>query len=151
MRVTARVDYAVRAMIELAAAGAGPLKLDQLATSQALPPRFLEHILSDLRRADLLTSQRGADGGYRLARDAATINVADVIRAVEGPLGNVQGLRPEAVDYHGVAAPLQSVWIATRAALRSVLETVTLADLVSGELPEPVCRLLEDPEAWSRR
>ena len=151
MRVTARVDYAVRAMLELASAPHGSVKLDRLAEAQDLPPRFLEHILTDLRRADLVVSQRGSGGGYRLARPAPEITMADVIRAVEGPLANVQGVRPESVAYEGVAAPLRQVWVATRAALRSVLEEVTLESVLRGDLPEVVSRLTDDPEAWARR
>lgn len=151
MRVTAKVDYAVRAMLELASEPGRSVKLDRLAEAQDLPPRFLEHILTDLRRADLVVSQRGSRGGYRLSRPAQDITVADVIRAVEGPLANVQGVRPESVAYEGVAAPLRQVWVATRAALRSVLEVVTLDSVLREELPEVVTRLTDDPEAWARR
>lgn len=151
MRVTAKVDYAVRAMIELAAVDEGPVKLDQLKNAQAIPPKFLGHILTDLRRAGLVFSQRGAEGGYRLAREPGEITVADIIRAVEGPLANVQGVRPDEVNYQGLAQPLREVWVATRGALRSVLENVTLSDLVAGELPISVKTLLEEPDAWAPR
>lgn len=139
-------------MIELA--GANPdeyVKLDHLSQAQAISPKFLGHILSDLRRADLVHSQRGAEGGYRLARSPGSITVADVIRAVEGPLANVQGIRPDEVGYQGLAVPLQEVWVATRAALRSVLENVTLDNLVVGELPETVKALIKEPDAWTPR
>ncbi|CAN5842327.1 RrF2 family transcriptional regulator [soil metagenome] len=148
MRVSAKVDYAVRAAIELAAAGEGPVKGEQIALEQSIPLKFLEDILLDMRQADLVRSQRGRDGGYWLARDAGEIAVADVIRAVEGPLATVRGERAEELDYERAAAPLQEVWIAVRANLRAVLETVTLADIVNDSLPEPVESLTRDPEAW---
>ncbi|HEY2332655.1 MAG TPA: Rrf2 family transcriptional regulator [Acidimicrobiales bacterium] len=152
MRVTAKVDYAVRALTELAAAGPGTtMKGDRVADSQGLPVKFLENILAELRRAGIVASQRGSDGGYRLARDPATVSVADVIRAVEGPLADVHGTPPEELDLPGSAAPLREVWLATRAALRSVLEHVTIADVASAQLPEAVTSLLEDPGAWARR
>jgi len=151
VRITAKVDYAVRAMTEMAAVADGPVKGDALADRQGIPPKFLENILADLRRAGLVRSQRGAEGGYWLARPAADVTVADVIRAVEGPLADVHGTPPEEVSYRGPAAHLQDVWIATRAALRTVLETVTVADVVAGELPDEARRLLDDPEAWVRR
>ena len=151
MRITAKVDYAVRAMTEMAAVADGPVKGDALADRQGIPPKFLENILADLRRAGLVRSQRGAEGGYWLARPAADVTVADVIRAVEGPLADVHGTPPEEVSYRGPAAHLQDVWIATRAALRTVLETVTVADVVAGALPDEARRLLDDPEAWVRR
>lgn len=139
-------------MIELAAANPDEyVKLDHLSQTQAISPKFLGHILSDLRRADLVHSQRGAEGGYRLARSSGSITVADVIRAVEGPLANVQGIRPDEVAYQGLAVPLQEVWVATRAALRSVLENVTFDNLVVGELPETVKALVKEPDAWTPR
>jgi Rrf2 family protein len=151
VRVSAKADYAVRAALELAAAGGGPLKGERIAEAQEIPLKFLENILIELRHADLVRSQRGPDGGYRLARPAAEIVVADVIRAVEGPLASVRGEPPESVSYSGAAAPLQALWIALRASLRSVLDRVTLADLAAGELPEPVSALTEEPDAWVRR
>ena len=150
MRVTAKVDYAVRALVELAAAGR-TVKGDSLAQAQGIPLKFLENILAELRRAGLVGSQRGAEGGYRLQRAAADISVADVIRAVEGPLADVHGTPPEALDFPGPAAPVRDVWVATRAALRSVLEVVTMADIASGELPPVVEGLLADPDALRRR
>jgi Rrf2 family protein len=147
MQISARADYAVRALTELAAAGEGPVKSERLAQAQHIPAKFLENILSELRHAGLLLSQRGADGGYWLARPAAQITVADVIRAVDGPLANVRGLRPESIDYDGAAERLSEVWIAVRASLRAVLEHVTLADLVAGPLPPAVLDLAQAPEA----
>jgi Rrf2 family protein len=151
VRITAKVDYAVRAAAELAAAPPGPVKGDVLAERQRIPAKFLENILADLRRAGLVASQRGAEGGYWLAVTPAEVSVADIIRAVEGPLADVHGTSPEAVEYPGPAAALQRVWVATRAALRSVLEEVSLADIVSGTLPHGAERFLGEPDAWSRR
>jgi Rrf2 family protein len=148
MRVSAKVDYALRAGAELAGAGDGPVKGEQIAQSQGIPVKFLENILLDLRHAGLVHSQRGAEGGYWLARAPEEISLADVIRAVEGPIANVRGVRPEEVEYEGAARPLQDVWIALRSSMRSVLEDVTLADLASGNLPAAVEDLTSDPEAW---
>ena len=148
MRISAKADYALRAAAELAAAGGGPVKGDKLATSQSIPPKFLENILSDLRQNGLIRSQRGSEGGYWLARPAEEIALAEVIRAVEGPLANVRGEYPESVEYPGAAEALREVWIAVRANLRAVLESVTLADLADGTLPRPVIELTRDPEAW---
>ena len=131
MRVSAKVDYALRAMAELAAAVQLPVTSERLATAQAIPPKFLENIMLELRHAGLVTSRRGAEGGYQLARSADEISVADVIRAVEGPIATVRGARPEDVSYDGAAAALQGVWIDLRAAMRGVLEQTTLAELVS--------------------
>jgi len=149
MRVSAKVDYAVRAGVELAAAAdGGPVKGERIAQAQQIPFKFLENILLELKHAGLVQSQRGAEGGYWLARGSDEITLADVIRAVEGPIANVRGLRPEQVEYAGAAEPLREVWIAVRANLRAVLETVTLADLAAGRLPEAVARISADPEAW---
>ena len=132
MRVSAKVDYAVRAAIELACvAGEGPVKGERIATAQGIPPKFLENILLDLRHAGLVSSQRGIEGGYWLARPPEEITVADVIRAVEGPIASVRGVRPDELAYTGSAEPLRDVWLDLRTALRGVLEHVTLADLVS--------------------
>ena len=133
MRVSAKVDYALRAMLELAAAGA-LVKAEQLATAQSIPRKFLETILLELRHAELVSSQRGVEGGYTLARPAAEISVADVIRAVEGPIATVRGTRPEDVEYAGSAAALQSVWLDLRSAMRDVLEQATLEELVRSSL-----------------
>lgn len=152
MRVSAKADYAVRAMLELAATEGGePLKGEAIAEAQQVPMRFLENILGELRHAGLVHSRRGADGGYWLAREADDITVAEVIRAVEGPLASVRGERPEELRYRGEAASLAQVWIALRANVRQVLESVTLADVVAGELPEPVLRLATHPEVSSPR
>ncbi len=150
MRVSAKADYAVRAMIELAAAPEGPVKGEQVALAQGIPGKFLENILGDLRTAGLVLSRRGADGGYWLARSADEISLADVIRAVEGPLANVRGLRSEDVSYAGNAERLGEVWIAVRASLRAILEHVSVGELARGELPAPVEALAADPDAWSR-
>ncbi|HYP48655.1 MAG TPA: Rrf2 family transcriptional regulator [Thermoleophilaceae bacterium] len=152
MRISAKADYAVRAAVELAAAsGEQPSKGEALASAQGIPLNFLENSLGELRHAGLVRSQRGASGGYLLARPAAEITVADVIRAVEGPLASVRGQPPEDSAYQGAAEPLQQVWIAVRANLRAVVEHVTLADLAAGRLPAKVARLAKDPEAWVTR
>src|SRR6187402_1412366 len=148
MRVSAKVDYALRACAELAAAGEGPIKGERLSQAQEIPLKFLENILLDLKHAGLVQSQRGAEGGYWLAKEPSTISVADVIRAVEGPIANVRGDRPEQVEYAGAAEALREVWIAVRGNLRAVLETVTLADVAAGELPDDVRRIAADPDAW---
>jgi len=151
MRISAKADYAVRAAVELAAAGGGPVKGDAIARAQSISPRFLENILGELRHAGLVRSQRGSEGGYWLARDASEISIAEVIRAVEGPLASVRGERPEHLEYAGTAQPLREVWIATRASLRTVVEQVTLADVAAGRLPEHVTALAADPDAQSAR
>ncbi len=152
MRISAKADYALRAVSELAAAdGGGPVKGEQLATRQDIPPKFLENILGDLRHAGLVRSQRGADGGYWLQRPAADITLAEIVRAVEGPLATVRGQRPEDVAYTGAAEQLQRVWIAVRHNLRAVLEGVTVADVAAGRLPPEVERLADDPDSWVTR
>ena len=148
MRVSAKVDYALRAVIELAAAGDGPVKGERIAQAQEIPLKFLENILGDLRQAGIVRSQRGAEGGYWLARPPEEISVADVVRTVEGPIANVRGIGPESVSYSGSAERLQDVWIAVRANLRAVLERVTIADVSRGELPDAVADLVRDPDAW---
>lgn len=148
MRISAKVDYAVRAMCELAAHGdATPLKAEQMAAAQEIPLSFLENILVDLKRAGIVRSLRGQVGGYRLARPASEVTLANIIRAVEGPLADVRGVRPEALGYEGPATALRDVWLANRVAVRGVLEQVTIADVVSGTLPPPVRALLDDPDA----
>ena len=156
MRITAKVDYAVRAAAELAAhatanGARAPMKGDAIATSQRIPARFLESILSELRRSGIVGSQRGSDGGYWLARPAEEVSVADIIRAVEGPLADVHGTPPEEAAYEGPAAALQHVWIATRVALREVLEATTVADIAAGSLPKGVVTLADRPDGWTRR
>ena len=148
MRVSAKVDYALRACAELAVAGEGPVKGERIAQAQSIPLKFLENILLDVKHAGLVQSQRGAEGGYWLSRPPGEIPLAEVIRAVEGPIANVRGIRPEQVEYEGPAAPLRDVWIAVRANLRAVLETVTLADLARGELPPEIAEVAADPDAW---
>jgi len=150
MRITAKADYAVRAALELAGSDV-PVKGDALASAQHIPLKFLENILIDLRHAGLVRSQRGPEGGYWLAKAPADISVADVIRAVEGPLASVRGESPEDLEYVGAAEQLQNVWVALRSNLRGVLETVTLEDIVKDRLPKKVLRLTEEPGAWARR
>ena len=142
------MDYALRALSELAAANA-PRTVEQLSEAQHIPNKYLESILGELRRSGLLRSQRGPEGGYRLSRPATEISIADVIRALDGELANVRGSRPENLAYIGSAAALQEVWIALRASERTILEGVTLAHVVSGELPKPVATLAANPAAWS--
>jgi Rrf2 family protein len=149
MRLSARVDYALRATLELAAAAEPPVPREDIARAQGIPGKFLEAILRDLRGAGIVRSQRGAVGGYRLAREADEITLADVIRAVDGELANVRGERPEDLEYEGTAAALQEVWIALRASERAVLESVTLANVIAGDLPEEVRRWTARPEAWA--
>lgn len=140
----------MRALLELAAHDE-PVSAEALAAAQDLPQTFLSAILSELRRAGIIRSRRGLEGGYRLARSARTISVADVMRALDGPLAEVRGLRPEMMQYEGAAAHLQDVWIATRASLRAVLEPITLDHIVKGQLPRSATRLLSDPGAWLPR
>lgn len=151
MRLSARADYALRAAIELAASQEGHVTADQLARAQQIPGKFLEAILTQLRRAGLVRSQRGPDGGFWLARPAQEISLADIIRAIDGPLLGVRGERPENLGYIGAAEPLQTVWIALRANERAILEEVTLAHLVSGQLPEGVRALADLPGSWEAR
>ncbi len=151
MQVSAKTDYALRAAAELARAaseGSGPLKGERISDAQGIPKKFMENILHDLKRAGLVRTQRGASGGYWLALPPDEIWLAGIIRAVEGPLANVRGEWPEAVEYTGAAEHLRDVWIAVRASMRTVLESVTLADLVNGELPDSITELTSDPEAW---
>jgi Rrf2 family protein len=149
VRVSAKTDYALRAALELAAApDEKPVKGERIATAQAIPLRFLENILMQLRHAGLVESRRGAEGGYRLARAAGDVTLADVIRAIDGPLAGVSGARPETLAFAGVAEPMRDVWIAVRASLRGVLEGVTLADVVAGGLPQHVRDLVADEDAW---
>ena len=151
MRVSAKTDYAVRAAAELAASPEGPVKGERLADSQDIPLQFLENILLDLKHAGIVRARRGAKGGYWLAKPGADISIAEVIRAVEGPIANVQSAPPESITYRGNAEHLQTVWIAMRANLRAVLESVTLDDLVSGKLPKDVQDLADEKDAWQPR
>src|SRR6201997_4528494 len=149
MRLSARADYALRAAVELAAATGDHTTAEQLAKAQQIPAKFLEAILTQLRRAGLVRSQRGPDGGFWLARPADEISLADIIRAIDGPLLGVRGERPENLGYIGAAEPLQAVWIALRANERAILEEVTLEHIVSGHLPPRVRELADDPAAWT--
>lgn len=153
MRISAKADYAVRAATTLAAGAAEdkPLKGEAIATSQRIPLPFLQNIFTELRHHGLVNSKRGSDGGHWLARPADDITVAEVIRAVEGPLASVRGESAEELDYASDSEPLRNVWLALRSNVRQVLESVTLADLVSGDLPQPVTRLSEHPDATTDR
>ena len=152
MYISARVDYATRALLTIAAAEDGAaLTGEAVAAAQGLPVKYVENILVDLRRAGFLRSQRGAQGGYRLAKDAKAIALADVFRALEGPLAEVRGERPEQLSYSGAAEHLQGVWVAVRANLRRVLERVTIADVLSGRMPRDITKLIDDPDAWAVR
>lgn len=148
VRVSARVDYAIRASLELAARAPAPLTSERIAAAQKIPVRFLQSILADLTAARLVASQRGRDGGYRLSRPATDISIADVMRVEQGFLADVHGQRPEDLDYPGVAHDLANVWVAARAAYRGVLERVTLADILAGHLPPEVAALLSEQDAW---
>jgi Rrf2 family protein len=152
VRISAKADYAVRAALELADAGGDePVKGEHLAAAQEIPLQFLEHILLDLKHAGLVQARRGARGGYWLARPADKVTVADVIRAVEGPLANIHDAAPEDTHYAGPAERLRDVWVAVRANLRAVLENVTLEDVRSGSLPWRIDAMLNDSEAWVKR
>ena len=152
MHVTAKADYAVRAVVELAgSAQDSPRKVDELAQAQSIPVSFLENILTQLRSSGIVRSQRGPEGGYWLAQPADEVNLAQIIRAVEGPLVGVRGQRPEEIEYVGSAESLQQVWIALRANLRKVLENVTVADVAAGRLPQYVIDLTHDEDAWQAR
>ncbi len=148
MRITARVDYAVRAALELAAAAPGALTAEKIATAQGIPIRFLQTILGDLQHATLVTSQRGREGGYRLALPPSEVSIARVMRIEQGFLAEVHGKRPEDVEYPGAASTLASVWVAAREGYRRVLEEVTLADVVAGKLPPHAADLVALENAW---
>jgi Rrf2 family protein len=152
MRISAKADYALRAALELASAGEDePVKGERIAEAQDIPLQFLEHILLELKHARLVQARRGAQGGYWLARPADEVTLADVIRAVEGPLANIHENAPEELHYSGAAERLRDVWVAVRQGLRAVLENVTLADVARGELPWRIDAILNDPEAWIKR
>jgi Rrf2 family protein len=151
MRISAKADYAVRAAVELAGSSEDPVKGERLAEAQDIPLQFLEHILLELKHARLVRARRGARGGYWLARPPEEITLANVIRAVEGPLANIQDMAPEATEYPGQAKDLTDVWIAVRASLRRVLERVTIADLRDGRIPAEVLELTADEGAWETR
>lgn len=151
MQISAKTDYAVRALLSLAAREPALVKIDTVVTEQGMPRKFVEAILGELRRAGLVRSQRGAEGGYALARPASQITLGSVIRAVDGPLAEVRGLRPHETEYAGVASHLPIVWVAVRSSLRLVLDETSLSDVLTGELPEHVRRLTEEPDAWLPR
>jgi Rrf2 family protein len=151
MRVSAKADYAVRAAVEIAAGDGHLVKAEQIAERQAIPLTFLHKILHELRVTGLIRTLRGPDGGNRLARDPSEISIADVLRAVEGPLAEVRSTPPESVDYEGSAVPLQRVWIALRTNVRDVLETVTLADVADDHLPRQVSQLARRGDSWITR
>jgi Rrf2 family protein len=152
VRISAKADYAVRAAVELAAAAdEKPVKAERIATAQDIPLNFLENILGEMRHAGIVRSHRGAEGGFRLAKPAEQISIADIIRAVEGPLASVRGGPPEETSYPGTSSALPRVWIAVRANLRQVVEHVSVADVACGRLPAAIDRLAEDPEAWVTR
>jgi Rrf2 family protein len=152
VRISAKADYAVRAAVELAASpDQKPVKAERIANAQGVPLNFLENILGELRHAGIVRSHRGPDGGFRLARSPDELTIADIIRAVEGPLATVRGGPPEESSYPGAAAELPRVWIAVRKNIRSVVEQVTVADVASRQLPRAIGKLAEDPEAWVTR
>jgi Rrf2 family protein len=152
MHVTAKADYAIRAVVELAGSTQdAPRKVDDVARAQGIPVSFLENILTQLRSSGIVRSQRGPEGGYWLAQPPAQVNLAQVIRAVEGPLVGIRGQRPEEIEYIGSSESLQQVWIALRANLRGVLERVTIADVAAGKLPKDVLALTRQEEAWETR
>ena len=148
MHLSARADYAVRALVEVAAANGQPVRREQIATAQRIPIKFLNNILQQLKVAGLIRTVRGTEGGYLLTLSPARITLADVLRAVDGPLANIRGESPEAVAYTGTAAPLRDVWIAVRASMRNVLEHVTLLDVAHNELPSVVHDLTAPADAW---
>ena len=148
MHISAKADYAVRAAVHLASVSSGPPTSEAIAVAQGIPGKFLEAIMTSLKAAGVVRSQRGPSGGFWLSRPADAITVADVMRAVDGPLASVRGERPERVHYEGAATPLADVWIAVRASMREVLEHVTLADVATGRLPEAVTSRTGDPDSW---
>jgi Rrf2 family protein len=150
VQISAKVDYGVRALLVLAAASE-PMTAEAIAKDQGLPAKFLGVILNELRRAGIVVSHRGREAGYHLGRPASEITLADVIRALEGPLAQVRGLRPETTTYQGAAQHLQDAWVAVRASLRAVLENVTIENVVKGELPSEVAQLVSEPDAWVGR
>jgi Rrf2 family protein len=151
VEISAKTDYAVRALLELAARAPNLVKIEVIIGEQQLPRKFVEAILGELRRAGLVRSQRGAEGGYALARPAGEITLGQVIRAVDGPLAEVRGLRPHETTYTGVAEHLPQVWVAVRAALRKVLDETSLQQVLTGKLPTHVKRMIDAPDAWLPR
>lgn len=151
MQISAKTDYAVRALLSLAAHAPERISAGVVVDEQDLPPKFVEGILGDLRRAGLVRTQRGVGGGYSLSRPATEITLGAVLRAVDGPLAEVHGLRPDETSYSGVAVHLREVWVAVRASLREVLDHTTVEDVLTGELPPHVRKLVDLPEAWQQR
>ena len=151
MEISAKSDYAVRALLALAAEAPNLVKIDVVVGEQKLPRKFVEAILGDLRRAGIVRSMRGADGGYALARPASEISIGAVIRAVDGPLAEVRGLRPDEMVYSGLAEHVPGLWVAVRAALRKVLDETSLQQLLTGKLPPHVRKMVDDPQSWTRR
>jgi Rrf2 family protein len=152
VRISAKADYAVRAVVELASRSSNkPVTADDLAQAQGISPKFLLGIMADLRRARLVRGVRGPEGGWLLSKPASDITVADVIRAVDGPLATVQGHFPDQITYAGAAEPVRDVWVALRASMRRVLEGISIADVVTGELPAPARALIADADAWAPR
>ena len=151
MEISAKSDYAVRALLALAAQEPNLVKIDVIVGEQQLPRKFVEAILGDLRRAGIVRSMRGADGGYALARPATEISIGAVIRAVDGPLAEVRGLRPDEMLYSGLSEHVPGLWVAVRASLRKVLDETTLAQLLSGKFPAHVRKMVDDPRSWARR
>ena len=148
MRISAREDYAVRAMVELALADEGWVKREHISRAQSIPIHFLQNILLDLKRGGLVQTHRGAEGGFRLARSAESITLADVIRVITGPLATIRGERPPELHYTESLATLQDVWIAVRANVRQILEGVTIADVAAGKLPKRVAAIVAKPNSW---
>ena len=150
--ISAKADYVTRALLVLAAEPDGrPVTGATIARQQGMPTKFVENSLVDMKRSGLVSSVRGTAGGFKLAKPASRITIADIIRAVDGPLAEIRGERPEATVYEGPAEHLQYVWVAVRASLRNVLEQVTLADVVAGKIPRKVMKLTENPDAWKPR
>ena len=151
MQVNARVDYALRAVVHIATAGGETVTKRELADSQDIPARFLENILVQLVRTGILKVTRGSFGGYSLGQPAGAISVADVVRAIDGPLAGVRGQPPEQVEYPDSTRQIQAVWVALRASMRSVLEQTSIETLASGDLSTVAIDLLGSPGAWERR
>jgi Rrf2 family protein len=151
MQISAKADYAVRVLLELAAHGPDLVKSETLISHQGLPRKFVENILAELRRAGLLRSQRGAEGGYELVSRPAEVTLGSILRAVDGPLAEIRGLRPDEMSYDGAAKHLPDVWVAVRASLRKVLDETTLAQVLEGNLPRHVQRMIDAPDAWLPR
>ncbi|MFM8937647.1 MAG: RrF2 family transcriptional regulator [Actinomycetota bacterium] len=153
MKISARVDYGLQAILEIAAADRDlqRIKADEISEKHGIPMKFLESILSDLKKADLIEGHRGSAGGYNLRKPSEEIAIADVVRAIDGPLASVHGLAPERATYKGEVAGLTKVWIATRVALREVLEEMSLADILDDDLPTPIAKKLSNKKAWRRR